>query len=123
MSKASNERRGAPRADADLPMRLSPRGDAQPARLKNISTTGLCCHFGEPVSEMTMMGVQLELPGEERASDSETHSTQGVVVRCDKRRGVNPPTYEVAIYFTALEADARIAIQRFVMEQLEASAH
>ena len=112
MSDARPERRGAPRASADLPLQLSPKTGAQPARLQNISQTGLCCQFPEPLTEMTLMGIDLELPG------GEPHRVQGIVVRCDKVRGVSPPTYEVAIYFTELEAATRRAIQQYVASVL-----
>ncbi len=111
----NNERRGAPRAAAQLPLRLSPDAEAQPATLKDLSTSGLCCRYGEPVTEMTLMGIQLELPGQEQA-----HALRGVVVRCEKLRGVNPPTYEIAIYFTEVPAATRQAIGAFVEAQLEA---
>ncbi len=114
MPEAHTERRAAPRADVDLPLRLSPAAEAQPARLKNISHTGLCCEFNDPVTEMTVMGVDLDL------ADGNPHRLQGVVVRCDKKRGVNPPTYEVAIYFTEVAAETRQAIQSFVAERVEA---
>ena len=108
MSEAQSERRGAPRAAADLPLQLSTTAAAQPAWLKDISQSGLCCRFDQPVSEMTMMGVDLVLP------DSEPHRVQGVVVRCEKDREREAAGYEVAIYFTELEPAARRAITDFV---------
>lgn len=113
MSDARAERRGAPRTAADLPLTLSPHAGASPARLQNISQSGLCCEFAEPLAEMTVMGIDLELPG------SESHRARGIVVRCDKQRGVSPPTYEVAIYFTELEPRTRRAIARYVAGRLE----
>lgn len=112
MSHAQSERRGAPRASADIPLHLSTATDARPAQLQNISETGLCCHFTEPVSEMTMMGIDLVLPGDE------PHRVQGVVVRCDRDEQVTPPGYEVAIYFTEMEPQARVAIKQFVVDCL-----
>jgi hypothetical protein len=111
MSQAQSERRTAPRADADLPLRLSAsKADARPAELKNISRSGLCCSFPEPVDEMTVMGIDLALPG------GPAHQVQGVVVRCEREE--KQPRYEVAIYFTDMAADARRAITRFVDQEL-----
>lgn len=112
MSQAQSERRGAPRASADLPLQLSTTADARPAKLHNISETGLCCHFEEAVTEMTMMGVDLVIPGHE------PQQVKGVVVRCERADDPQPPGYEVAIYFTDLEPQARVAIREFVADQL-----
>ena len=117
MTTPTNERRGAPRAHADLPLRLSPDSGAQSATLKDISTSGLCCRFGEPLTEMTMVQIQLELPGAGAPCD-----LKGVIVRCDKVRGITPPTYEVAVYFTDLTAETRTVIASFVESQLQAQA-
>ena len=100
----------APRAQADLPLQLSPTAQAQPARLKNISESGLCCHFEEPSNEMTQMAIDLELPGDE------PRRVQGIVVRCEKQTN-SPSAYEIAIYFTEMESGARQAIQDFVMNR------
>jgi hypothetical protein len=107
MSKIE-ERRGAPRARADLPLQLQTTEAAarRPAELKDISRSGLCCSFPEPVAEMTVMGVDLALPG------VGPHRVQGVVVRCERSRG--EPAYDVAIYFTDVPPAARKDIDRFV---------
>jgi len=107
-----SERRGAPRACVDLPLRVSTAAEARPARLKNISQTGLCCQLDHAVDEMAIMGIDLELP------DVGTQSVQGVVVRCDRDEKSAPPGYEIAIYFTELAPDARRAIQEFVQSRL-----
>ena len=39
---------------------------------------------------------------------------EGAVVRCEKRKNVSPPTYEVAVYFTGLERDARQKLRDYV---------
>lgn len=113
MSELGIERRRAPRADVDIPIRLTPREEAQPARLVNISTSGICCTFGEAINEMTMVGITLELPGQ--ASGAEV---KGAVVRCAKCQGVTPATYELGIFFTEMDVASRQAIQSFVESQL-----
>ena len=112
MTNSPAERRNAPRADADFPVQLSADAGAQPAVLQNISQTGLCCHFPDPLTEMTLMAIDLNLP--EGAA-----KVKGVVVRCDKLRGMDPPTYEAAIYFTEMEPATRRAIDAYVSAKLE----
>lgn len=107
------ERRRAPRASVSIPIRLSPRGEAEPATLVNLSTSGLCCHFGEAMTEMTLVGIDLDLPG-----CAERARVQGAVVRCDKVRGVNPPTYEIGVFFTDMSDATRRTIHEFVDTQL-----
>ncbi len=113
MTNLDIERRKAPRTDADIPLQLSPRGAAQPARLVNISISGMCCTFGEAINEMTMVGITLELPGQPNSAH-----LKGAVVRCAKRRGVSPATYELGIFFTDVDPDSRRAIQGFVDSRL-----
>lgn len=113
--KMNLERRRAPRATASIPLLLSPRGDAQPATLVNISTSGLGCQFGEAMTEMTLVGIGVQLPGQESVAE-----LKGAVVRCDKVRGVNPPTYEIGIFFTDMPDATRKSIQEFVDAQISA---
>ena len=113
MPKVNVERRRAPRAPVSIPLQLSPHGAAQPAELVNLSTSGLCCRFSEAMTEMTLVAIDLQLPG---ARDSAT--VQGAVVRCDKLRGVSPPTYELGIFFTDMSDATRKALHTFVEQQL-----
>jgi PilZ domain len=113
MPKADLERRRAPRAAVSIPIQLSPRGDATPATLTNLSTSGLGCQFGEAIGEMTLVGIDLDLPG----AKGPTRVT-GVVVRCDKIRGMNPPTYEIGVFFTDMADATRAVVTEFVERQL-----
>lgn len=115
MSKVQTERRRAQRASVSIPLQLSPHKDALPASLVNISTSGLCCQFGEAVSEMTLVGIDVELPD----AGGPVH-VQGAVVRCAKLRGVSPPTYEIGIFFTDMPNETRQLVERFVANNLEA---
>ena len=107
------ERRRAPRARAQFPIRISDRGESREATVKDLSGNGLCCSYPEPVNEMTLVGIKLQLPDDERI-----HRLQGAVVRCDKRRGESPPCYEIAVYFTEIEPGTRIALQNYVSAQV-----
>ena len=115
MSDTGIERRIAPRTEADIPIRLT--DDAHPARLVNISTSGICCTYGEAINEMTIVGITLELPGAPNGT-----KIKGAVVRCAKCRDMKPPTYELGIFFTELSPDNRRAIEGFVQSQVSENA-
>jgi hypothetical protein len=107
------ERRSVPRAKADFAIHLSDGDEKTEARIKDLSTRGLSCTFPEPIGEMTLVAISLELPGAPQAYD-----IQGAVVRCEKLRGRKPPTYEIGIYFTTIEPEGRRAIAGYVEQQL-----
>jgi hypothetical protein len=109
MSRSGIERRQAPRVAASLPIQLGTQAGSQQAQLKDISQNGLCCSFRDAIPEMTLVRIDLRLPGQ-----PDGHSVQGVVVRCARERGVNPPNYDVGVYFTEVSPDCRTAIAGFV---------
>lgn len=109
MERPAIERRRAPRAEAEFAIQLTERGEQRPAQLKDLSTSGLRCHHGEPIREMTLVEIAVQLPGQR-----EPHPVRGAVVRCVKVRGVSPPTYEIAVFFTELTPDCRAAIAEYV---------
>ena len=109
MAGITHERRRVTRARVDFPLRMTQRTEAKPGTVLDISENGLCCTFGESIREMTLVKIDLRLPDRE-----ESHSLQGAVVRCEKRRNISPPTYEVAVYFTDLAPEARRALREFV---------
>lgn len=103
------ERRRAPRAAVNFQIQLAAKADAAPATLKDISSNGLACTFHEPLREMTMVRLDVKFP-----EDRDVHRIDGVVVRCEKRRGEFPPSYEVAIYFAEMSEAARKTLDHFV---------
>jgi hypothetical protein len=111
MTGTTTERRGAPRARIEIPIHVSDPSGPQRATLIDISTTGLSCSYPEAVNEMTLMRIGLEL------GDGPASQIEGAVVRCEKQRGVSPPSYLVAIYFTRLSGEARSAIGKLVEKQ------
>lgn len=114
MTRPGIERRKAARAHADFAIRLAERGELRGARIKDLSTSGLCCLYPEALREMTLVRIALELPG-----DSTAHEVQGAVVRCAKLRDYSAPTYEVAVFFTQMSPEARRAIDTYVTAQLK----
>lgn len=110
---AATERRRAPRALADFPIQLSPEQGATEARLKDLSTIGLCCTTAQEVPELSQVGVALQLP-----NTHEQHQVIGAVVRCEaEEEGSN---YEVAVYFTEIGEDTKAALEAFVTQGVPA---
>lgn len=93
------DRRRHPRARADWPITLAlPEGSFQ-ARLRDVSASGVCFHLDRPVPEMSLLAVELRLPGD---GPARSVRGRGVVVRCQQ---VSPALehYEVAVFFNELE--------------------
>lgn len=108
MTGTTTERRGAARARIAIPIHVSDPSGPQRATVIDISTTGLSCSYPEAVNEMTLMRIGLEL------GDGSLSQLEGAVVRCEKQRGISPPSYLVAVYFTRVSAEARRAISALV---------
>lgn len=108
MTNSPRERRRAPRAVADFPIQLNPAGQATPARLKDLSAIGLCCTTSAKMQEMSIVGIDLQLPGE-----SKRHALQGAVVRCEPTRG-SKSSYELAVWFTQIDDAAKKALGAYV---------
>jgi hypothetical protein len=112
MSGRTTERRQAPRARIAIPIQVTAPSGAAGATLIDISRSGLSCSYPQALPEMTMMGIDLQL------GKGAAHHIEGAVVRCEKQRGLTPPSYLVAIYFTELSAAARAAIDGLVHKNL-----
>lgn len=108
MTSPARERRRAPRAVADFSIQLNPAQGATPARLKDLSTIGLCCTTTTRMTEMTLLGIDLQLPGE-----GKRHSLQGAVVRCAPEANTKGQ-YELAVFFTMIDEAARKALGAYV---------
>ncbi len=108
MNGKTTERRAHPRAEADFPLRLGPGGKI-PARLKNISRSGLCCRVPHPLPELSLAEAVLEVPG--TGEEARTFHLEGAVVRCvpDGEGG-----YEVALFFQFPPPEAQEMISRYV---------
>ena len=113
MQSQGIERRRAPRAAVHFQIQIATKADSAPATIKDISSNGLACTFHEPLHEMTMVRLDVKFP-----DDGDVHRIDGVVVRCEKRRGEFPPSYEIAIYFAEMSEGARKTLERFVARSL-----
>ena len=76
--------------------------------MKDLSAIGLSCTTGADVPEFTKLGIDLQLPGQSRR-----HSIQGAVVRSEASR-TEKGKFEIAIYFTEIEAATKLAIGEYV---------
>ncbi len=112
-----SDRRRAPRFEADLPINLSGRNLDAPARLKDISALGLCCQFPEPVPEMTLVQIRMDL------AKDEDFVAEGAVVRCDPVPGGNKDKgpYEVAVFFTNVDKDSRSCLDTYLGTKVTAN--
>lgn len=108
MSQAQPDRRRAPRAQADFPIQISGKQSAKPAQLKDISEIGLCCTATERVDEMTLLAIDLQLPGSKGQ-----HLVKGAVVRCEPERQ-HKGSYEIAVYFTEIAPQTKLALKQLV---------
>ncbi|MGE3171239.1 MAG: PilZ domain-containing protein [Planctomycetota bacterium] len=108
MTAPSRERRRAPRARADFSIQLNPEQGAAPAQLKDLSAIGLCCTTRTQLTEMTRVAIDLQLPGQGRR-----HRLEGAVVRCEPEDD-DPTSYELAVYFTQIDAAAKQALGAYV---------
>ncbi len=105
----THERRRAPRAQGNFPIQLTQRAEGRSGNVVDISENGLCCTYPEAIQEMTLVNIDLQLP-----TGKDSHTVQGAVVRCEKRRNVSPATYEVAVYFTDLAPEIRKELRDYV---------
>lgn len=108
MSQAQPDRRRAPRAQADFPIQIAGKMAGQPAQLKDISEIGLCCNCRERIDEMTLLSIDLKLPGAQVQ-----HKVKGAVVRCEPLpRGKG--SFELAVYFTEIAPQTKAALKQLV---------
>ncbi len=102
---SQKNRRRAMRVHGDLPLQIEARDARADARLRDISTAGLCCVFPEPIPEMTLIRIGIEV-------DGSRHDMEGAVVRCAKDRVSDG--YEVAVFFTNLPERTKDSLHNYV---------
>ncbi len=138
---SGTERRRAPRSFVALPVTLAigdPSDTATaPARVQDVSLSGVRCITTRPIGVMTQVGLTLVIPGAPGAELSGTGadasiSCRGAVVRSRKLDAApsesDPPgsdgpepdaaavvRYETAIFFTSMADADRVALQEFLL--------
>lgn len=81
---------------------------------RDLSLSGLSCTSDICFDEMTRLALQLRLPIEEM-SEPETVDLEAVVVRHRPLISTNgDPRYELALFFTGVQEDARDKLKRYL---------
>jgi c-di-GMP-binding flagellar brake protein YcgR len=111
------ERRINPRVSAVFDIQGTPEEGGVVARMQgaDLSLGGLRCTSMTDYPEMTQLAVRLMLP-KDGNGQSEPVDIKAVVVRSNE---IDPATqsksrFELALFFTGLEADAKDRIARFI---------
>lgn len=105
----SRERRRHPRVRANCAVNLALDGGSFRANLRDISVSGMCFHLDRPITEMTTLGLDLELPYEDEILRVRG---EGVVVRSEKISAAIDH-YEVAVFFHALRDSDRERLETY----------
>lgn len=119
----SDERRKGERVDASLNLKLhiAVGEDGTPAddlETLNISSSGVYFRCPRYVEPMTKLGLSLDVPTEEGPAPVEC---EGIVARVKPDvPGDDVDDYEVAVFFTTIDADSLHNLERYVASLLTA---
>jgi len=108
-SRPGRERRQHPRAVAEWPLVIALPSGRHPARLRDVSRAGVSFYLDRPIALMTVLQLNLELPGARAKRVSGT----GAVVRCEKI-SAQVEHYEIAVFLHEMDEEARAAIEEYV---------
>ena len=118
MTKNPAERRTHPRTKTELQLQVTPEKGGVVARViaSNISMGGLYCTSMADFPEMTRLEVRLMLPlVNGHRGESEPLDVEAVVVRRREIPSSNgDPRFELGLFFTNLDDNARETISRFL---------
>lgn len=107
------ERRRHPRVALDLPVTITlPDGDHE-ARLRDLSRAGVCFFLDRRIPEMTVLKMDLDLPGSDASTDAVNVRGAGVVVRCQP---LSPHVdhYEVAVFLNDITDSNRERLETYL---------
>ncbi len=113
MRYEGDERRRYPRSRRALPAVTDDSGPGVLNHIDNISASGVLCHTVKPIPLMTRMSIVLELP---RPFDRRVEC-EGVVVRCEPDE-MGDDNFRVAILYTRMDEEDRVAIEEYVLYDL-----
>jgi len=110
---AGRERRQHPRAALDVPITISLSEGTYEARLRDISRAGVCFFLDRRIPEMTVLRMDLDLPGNGDGRVRQHVAGSGVVVRC---RALSPHVdhYEVAVFLNDVTEETRERLAAYV---------
>jgi hypothetical protein len=112
-SESTRERRKHPRASGDWPITIVLEDGTHTARLRDVSRAGISFYLDRRISEMTVLALQVDLPG--RNGDPPVRiDGRGVVVRCQP---ISPRVdhYEVAVFLNQLPESSREELDAYVL--------
>lgn len=108
---AHAERRTAPRARTPAGLRLRLPGLVDPADVRDLSSTGVCCSTDRPLPLLSQVQVTFHLPvAGGRLEGIREVTCTGAVVRCVR----SGSRFEAAIYFTCIDDADRTVLDDFV---------
>ena len=122
MDKMPAERRGHPRTETILPLKISKRGLDVITETRNISCSGIYCCVNKPLPLMSKIGVTLLLPVYRRSRPgTERIRCNGVVVRSEPAIVKEAVTayQNIAIFFTDLSRKDKNRIGQYVLRSFK----
>ncbi len=120
MKETAGERRRQPRVKgiAGLTVGLGPESAA--IQVKDLSLSGISFRTKKPIEFMTQLMMRIVFPSKStansHATDPDAVRCEGAVVRCDRVRSGTENQYEIAVFFTDLDENAKRAIKTYVHE-------
>ncbi len=118
MTKQTEERRRQPRAKGTAGLTVGLEPESAAIQVKDVSLSGISFRTREPIEFMTQLMMTLVFPttggAKSRATDPYAVRCEGAVVRCDRRGSKEENQYEIAVFFTHLDENARKAIEEYV---------
>ena len=119
----TNERRVKPRVAASFDLRLGLPGLVAPARVRDISASGVCCFTDRAIPAMTQVQLVLLVPDADARAAREV-VCGGAVVRSHRLPGApHPRSFETAIFFTEMRDDDREILEGFIALARPSSAN
>jgi hypothetical protein len=118
--REGDERRHHPRVTVDWPLSIALDDGVHEARLRDVSRSGVSFYIDRRINEMTLLRLELELPGAKSGAGSKAGarvSGTGVVVRC---RPLSPALehFEVAVFLNEMAERDRVALAKLVTQTL-----
>jgi hypothetical protein len=103
---STKERRRSPRAESNIPLKISCEDFDIVTESKNLSASGACCTVNQYLEPMTKLKIQLLLPCKTRNKlTPKKISCHGVVVRTQAH--TEDKNFAVAIYFNEIQEKDR----------------
>jgi len=97
--RSINERRGDPRLDNNIPVKICQEGGDLVAETQNISRSGVYCRVNKRIAPMTKLKIHLLLSSpEEGKKETRKVSCEGVVVRSEPIK--DGEGYHLAVFFS-----------------------